>query len=139
MVFLSNFLKNVIICMSQNLRINFNIKNFLQENNYHNFDDFFLENLTEYYENTFRAKILMDLPDNYEIDIRWINLRYEDEKMSKLYKKLSLLCDILQKIELSMKSFSDLTNLNNLNNINKHDFVMNFYDDSLKIDTKNFL
>jgi hypothetical protein len=137
MVFLSNFLKNVIICMCQNLRISFNIQTFLEENSYHRFDERFLENLTEYYEDKFRSKILIDLADkNYEINIKWINLKYEDEKMSKLYRKLSILCDILQKIELSMKSLSELTDLNNLNN---NDFIMNFNNDILKIDAKNFL
>ncbi len=137
MVFLSNFLKNVIICMCQNLRISFDIQTFLDENSYHRFDERFLENLTEYYEDKFRSKILIDLPDkNYEINIKWINLKYEDEKMSKLYRKLSLLCDILHKIELSMKSVSELTDLNNLNN---NDFIMNFNNDILKIDVKNFL
>ena len=137
MVFLSNFLKNVIICMCQNLRISFNIRTFLEENSYHRFDERFLENLTEYYEDKFRSKILIDLADkNYEINIKWINLKYEDEKMSKLYRKLSILCDILQKIELSMKSLSELTDLNNLNN---NDFIMNFNNDILKIDAKNFL
>ncbi len=137
MVFLSNFLKNVIICMCQNLRISFDIQTFLEENSYHRFDERFLENLTEYYEDKFRSKILIDLPDkNYEINIKWINLKYEDEKMSKLYRKLSLLCDILHKIELSMKSVSELTDLNNLNN---NDFIMNFNNDILKIDVKNFL
>ncbi len=137
MVFLSNFLKNVIICMCQNLRISFDIQIFLDENSYHHFDERFLENLTEYYEDKFRSKILIDLPDkNYEINIKWINLKYEDEKMSKLYRKLSLLCDILHKIELSMKSVSELTDLNNLNN---NDFIMNFNNDILKIDAKNFL
>ena len=137
MVFLSNFLKNVIICMCQNLRISFNVQNFLQENNYHNFDEIFLENLTEYYENNFRSKILFELPEkNYEINIKWINLKYEDEKMSKLYKKLSILCELLKKIELSMKSFSDLAISNNLV---KNDFILNFNNDILKIDVENFL